>query len=63
MHRSSSSGRLEQEQDLRDRGPDYAIVSGGAQKRRRKASHLLKKLTGLGRKKDGVELERAVVVA
>lgn len=63
LHRSTLSGRLEQERDSRDRAPGYAIVSGGAQKRRRKASHLLRKLTGLGRKKDGVELERAVVVA
>lgn len=62
LHRSNLSGRLERERDSRDRVPDYAIVSGGAQKRRQKASHLLKKLTGFGRKKDGVEFERAVVV-
>lgn len=63
LHRSILSGGLEHEQDSRDRDPAYTIASGGAQKRRRKASHLLRKLTGLGRKKDGVELERAVAVA
>ena len=63
LHRSTLSGSLEQEQDSRDQDPAHAIVSKGSQKRRRKASHLLKKLTGLGRRKDGVELDRAVAVA
>ncbi|KAJ5461757.1 uncharacterized protein N7458_003309 [Penicillium daleae] len=57
--RSVSSGGLQQGDEDRV----YAIVSGGGQ-RRRKASLLLRKLAGLGRKKDGDGLEsRRVVVA
>ncbi|CEJ60147.1 hypothetical protein PMG11_08732 [Penicillium brasilianum] len=51
VRRSVSSCGL-QGVDQRRLDPGYAIESGG-QSRRRKASHLLKKLTGLRRRKDG----------
>ncbi|KAJ5381731.1 uncharacterized protein N7496_004159 [Penicillium cataractarum] len=50
LRRSVSSGGLQGGHQQR-LDPVYAIVSGG-QSRRRKASHLLKKLAGLGRRKD-----------
>lgn len=50
LRRSVSSGGLRGDEQ-RELDPVYKIVSGG-QSRRRKASHLLKKLAGLGRRKD-----------
>ncbi|KAJ5177027.1 uncharacterized protein N7482_002904 [Penicillium canariense] len=65
MRHCDSSNSLRQE----NHAPVYSLVlPDGARRRRRKASHLLKRLAGLGRKRDGetVEcprVERAVVAA
>jgi hypothetical protein len=64
VRRSVSSGGL-QGGDQRRSESGYAIVSGG-QSRRRKASHLLKKLAGLRRRKDvdgGFEGRRVALAA
>ncbi|KAF3395988.1 hypothetical protein F1880_006786 [Penicillium rolfsii] len=53
LRRSVSSGAFVQNQRDQDQDPVYTIISGAGHRRRKKASHLLKKLTGLGKKKDG----------
>jgi hypothetical protein len=66
LRRSVSSGGLEQHPQGQGQGQDhvYAIVSDAGHRRRRKTSQLLKKLAGLGRKKDGDAFEsRRVEVA
>lgn len=63
LRRSVSSRGFDQQQG-HGQDPVYTIVSGAGHRRRRKASHLLKKLAGLGKKKDADAFEsRRVVVA
>lgn len=57
LRRSVSSGRLEQSPQGQGQDPVYTIVSDTGNRRRRKASHLLKKLAGLGRRKYGDAFE------
>jgi hypothetical protein len=70
LRRTVSSHGFEQNQQGEGEGqrqgqdPVYAIVSDAGHRRRRKASHILKKLAGLGKKKDGGAFEsRRVAVA